>query len=120
MILIDNRQFSFDEIDNLISFFHENAFVSSEKKHADILDGYLKDCRKLDTDLQMDVERKISRDLISVVKIPFDEADDFSTLEFELRPKENRKITKREKLLYDRLCKKYLKGFEDLISRVES
>lgn len=119
MILIDNKEVTFKEIDDLISFFHQNAFTTSEKKSAVIIEEYLRDCRELDIKLQNEVASKISRNLISIIKIPFDEVDDFSTLELLLMSKNNEEVKKRENLLFNQISKKYLRNFRGLIDRAE-
>lgn len=120
MILIDNNEVDDELLDQLILFFHQNAFTSKQKRHAQIFEEYLRNCKAVDAGIQKEVTKKISDDLISVLKVPFDELDDFSTLEFELLSKKGRKIKKREQILYRSLYEKHLTNFDDLISRLES
>ena len=119
MILISNEEFDKYKIDELISYFYNNARTTEQKTFAPIIEEYLRDCLKLDKVLQREVSRQISKDLVLCIEIPINELDDFSTLHIYITSENGRKVKKREEILFNKLYKKYLRTFRGMISRFE-
>ena len=116
MILIKDYAFNSEEIPDLILYIKKLAVTNMDKKSSVIIEDYLNDCRDLDIKLQKDVTSLISDDLISVIKIPIDEFDDFSEIDFGLFS-DKRKVTRRDEILYKKIVDKNNKGFVNFFDR---
>ena len=108
--------------EDLNIFFEEMDKMFPEDGNKDIKEGvalykeYLQDIFDLSLKLQDSVKNNISDDLDTCVIIPFRETDDFDLLNFVISAENDRKVRKREMVLFEGYCDKYFKSTMGLMS----
>lgn len=108
-----------EDLDMFFTKFDEMYSGEGDKNLAEgvnLYKEYLQNIFDLSLKLQESVTQNISDDLDTCVIIPFRETDDFDLLNFVIAAEDDRKIRKREMILFESYCDKYFKSTIGLMS----
>jgi hypothetical protein len=105
LVMSDMFFFSKEVIEKVISNIKENTYHDKYRDAADIHYDFLMECFDADEKLQKMVFDKIGEDYISFVILPINPTERLDSFSFSLVHVDNKKVKKRDDLIYKDLCK---------------
>lgn len=105
MIVIDEIGIaSLEDIEFIVEKLKENAYKDDYKVVAEMYHEFLLKCFDADIRLQEMVLERLGEDFISFVILPVEDVDDLTAFSFQLANKEDKKITRRDEIIYKDFC----------------
>ncbi len=107
-----------ETLDSFLQHIQDSIYKEEHKIYYEIYYSFLMECYEADKRLQGMVSDKMRDDLISLVFLPLKETRKLDEFYFELFSEEDKKIKKREELMYQDFCKICFGGIKPYYNRL--